>query len=952
MLQWLNGDDTELENSGYISSEPVVIVSKDLKRDKFSDKYVRILKEKFSHLKNDDIARYLIANNNNLRGAEAQLERAEAWKKSGHWHVLKDDCLREVNKGKCYAIGHDREGRPMLTVHAKMHDPNDRDLKEMVLMTLWWTEQAIAQLPPDKSKFTFFLVRDGCESVPYDTEYMQYLSGVFQDLHPERLHRAIIYPTGTVFYHMWNIFLKWFLAESTREKVVPALTLADVQEYIDSEFIPARLGGNNDYKFDTNSFQDPVYSDVDGSVSHNYEAPESYDKHKYDGYRPSISSSQQLPVLQAAGAAKEVDRTISDVTVGARGSNNNTNTSINSSMSTNSSTSTSSSIAAGSPRHQHHQQHHHHPRMQELKGESGNSKKPQFRSNSVGTVATSATASTSSSSTRTQLLYGEGGRTANGAASTLSAGGEKNNQHHQDEEEEKQEGVQEVLAFIEANKVPGIENRLPGNAESEQEATGREGVIYCCESEEGGQAEGEVAEDCDDDEDDVGNDTWMEVSSQSDNSGSEGEGEGEEEGISELAGISNASTTAWNNYERTVEAGLQPAAGEIKQWDYDGNHGNTRNNNNNNNNNSNNTSHRTVFEDGDDAWFSLYSIGDIRDYPLQSQGGSTFTPSTSTSTNRRSNMHYYTSSHSSECSRYHTNTPQRHAAKIYSATADLHLEKSRKSRNQDKPPHFYLRRDDDHHDDKDDSFDAEEDAKKKKKFIAIRANNNNKEQSQSIFPSMSSGISSLTQLSVFNSVGAAIFGNNATTAGPMACQPHFHASPGSTATSCLREVPLGDTSPAPETSAGAGPGRGPGTTVFDESTTTTTTSHTTAVLAGDSDSPSIWEPSSSSSSSSMNGILDEPSISAGDDDDVVTHKAVDTSASSSSSSTTFSDTDAGVFVVVVVVLLWLLHVYANSTTLLLVFSSTTAASPDVLLLALLWLALLLALLPNLGVHVL
>jgi hypothetical protein len=40
-----------------------------------------------------------------------------------------------------------------------------------------------------------------------------------QDLHPERLHRAIVYPTGIVFYSMWNLLVKWFMAESTREKV-------------------------------------------------------------------------------------------------------------------------------------------------------------------------------------------------------------------------------------------------------------------------------------------------------------------------------------------------------------------------------------------------------------------------------------------------------------------------------------------------------------------------------------------------------------------------------------------------------------------------------------------------------------------------------------------------------------------------------------------------------------
>jgi len=67
------------------------------------------------------------------------------------------------------------------------------------------------------------------------------MSSVFQDLHPERLHRAIVYPTGIVYATCWNLVLKWFLKESTREKVLPAMSLAEVEEVIDKKYIPKRL---------------------------------------------------------------------------------------------------------------------------------------------------------------------------------------------------------------------------------------------------------------------------------------------------------------------------------------------------------------------------------------------------------------------------------------------------------------------------------------------------------------------------------------------------------------------------------------------------------------------------------------------------------------------------------------------------------------------------------------
>ena len=48
-------------------------------------------------------------------------------------------------------------------------------------------------------------------------------------MHPERLEKAIVYPTGLVYYSLWNVVLKWFMEEHTRDKVVPAISLADVQ---------------------------------------------------------------------------------------------------------------------------------------------------------------------------------------------------------------------------------------------------------------------------------------------------------------------------------------------------------------------------------------------------------------------------------------------------------------------------------------------------------------------------------------------------------------------------------------------------------------------------------------------------------------------------------------------------------------------------------------------------
>eukprot|EP01032_Pedospumella_encystans_P022584 gene22584-25589_t len=240
--------------------------STDLNRSKFTEENVVKLREQFPHLDDETLARYLIAQNNDIAGATKKLLKAEDLK-SEYWHVKKSQCINEIITGTAYLHGTDKEGRPLLVLHARLHDPDKRDLKEMIQMTLWWTEQALSKLPEDKSQFVILLDRDNCENA-LDTEYLQKVAEIFQDLHPERLHKAIVYPTGYVYYSMWNLVLKWFMDEHTRSKVLPAITLNDVFEFVDEEYIPEALGGKCTYVFNPDDFSDPVYpEDVLGSLS-------------------------------------------------------------------------------------------------------------------------------------------------------------------------------------------------------------------------------------------------------------------------------------------------------------------------------------------------------------------------------------------------------------------------------------------------------------------------------------------------------------------------------------------------------------------------------------------------------------------------------------------------------------------------------------------------------------
>lgn len=206
-------------------------------------------------LDDDTLARFLLARNGNVDKAKALLEENRAWRKA-KLPIYKSSCLTEYNKGKVFVHGVDKEGHPLVIYRAKLQIPAERNVDEMVNMAVWWAEKIVSQLPADKSKVTILIDRVDAGMANSDMEFVRALASVFQNNYPERLCRAIVYPSGIVFYTIWNL-VKWFLDPVTQDKVKPVLLLGGVQEFIDDEYIPAYMGGKSIYTFRPDDWSDP-----------------------------------------------------------------------------------------------------------------------------------------------------------------------------------------------------------------------------------------------------------------------------------------------------------------------------------------------------------------------------------------------------------------------------------------------------------------------------------------------------------------------------------------------------------------------------------------------------------------------------------------------------------------------------------------------------------------------
>ena len=157
----------------------LVIKSKDIDVTRFKEKYIVAMREKFPGVSDDILARYLIARNCDIPKACEQLQRALDWK-AAHYPILKESCLKEVNSGKLYIRGVDKEGRPLLVYRSRNSFPNDRDLEESARMLVWFAEHIQRRMPETMTKYTLLIDRVGHKSENTDMELVKHVSAQFQ----------------------------------------------------------------------------------------------------------------------------------------------------------------------------------------------------------------------------------------------------------------------------------------------------------------------------------------------------------------------------------------------------------------------------------------------------------------------------------------------------------------------------------------------------------------------------------------------------------------------------------------------------------------------------------------------------------------------------------------------------------------------------------------------------
>lgn len=231
--------DTPVASSTDFSTYEPNIPSKDIDVTKIPIESFRLMKARFPNETDTKIAQFLIARNYNVEKSSELLTSHYKWR-SETFPLDKSTFAKELEKGKAYFIGYDKDGHPVLLYVSRQHDPKDRDPQELARMLFFWAEYLISKLPPDRTKVTLLLNRVGSGFNNFDQEFMKQFAKVGQDNYPEILYQAIVYPSNIIFQTVWAI-ARLFLDPVTQSKVKLCMFQYGVFEYIDAQYVPEEM---------------------------------------------------------------------------------------------------------------------------------------------------------------------------------------------------------------------------------------------------------------------------------------------------------------------------------------------------------------------------------------------------------------------------------------------------------------------------------------------------------------------------------------------------------------------------------------------------------------------------------------------------------------------------------------------------------------------------------------
>ncbi|OOF95554.1 hypothetical protein ASPCADRAFT_147953 [Aspergillus carbonarius ITEM 5010] len=169
------------------------------------------------------------------------------------------DFLDQMRMGKCYMHGTDRQGRPVLVVRVKFHQPSKQSEAVINRFILHTIETARLLLAPPTETVTIIFDMTGFGLSNMEYAPVKFIIECFQENYPESLGNMLIHNSPWVFSGIWKIIKGW-MDPVIVSKVNFTSKVSDLEKFIAPEQIPKELKGKEDWAY---KYIEPVAGEND-----------------------------------------------------------------------------------------------------------------------------------------------------------------------------------------------------------------------------------------------------------------------------------------------------------------------------------------------------------------------------------------------------------------------------------------------------------------------------------------------------------------------------------------------------------------------------------------------------------------------------------------------------------------------------------------------------------------
>ncbi|KAG0380299.1 hypothetical protein BGX24_009105 [Mortierella sp. AD032] len=151
----------------------------------------------------------------------------------------------QMELGKSYVHGNDKEGRPVVYINVRLHKPADQDAKALEKFTIYVMEvgRLMIQPPVETACLVFDMTGFGISNMDYN--FVKFLVQCFEAYYPESLGILIIHKAPMVFWGVWKIIEPW-LDPVVASKIRFTRNDKELTEIIDANHLPSKYDGGKD----------------------------------------------------------------------------------------------------------------------------------------------------------------------------------------------------------------------------------------------------------------------------------------------------------------------------------------------------------------------------------------------------------------------------------------------------------------------------------------------------------------------------------------------------------------------------------------------------------------------------------------------------------------------------------------------------------------------------------